>query len=872
MAMDASALRRAWIDFFSNHRHTVVPSAGLIPHHPTAPMFTNAGMNQFVPYFLDEEPTPYTRALSVQKCVRLSGKHNDIDELGKTRRHLSFFEMLGNWSFGDYFKEEAIVMAWELCTEVIGFDGDRLWATVHTSDDAAEAIWRDTIGLPGERIQRLGDKENFWEMGETGPCGPSSEIHYDCGPEWGEPGGPAAGGGDRYVEFWNLVFMDQFRHADRSLTPLPKRNVDTGGGLERFLMLLDGVPTVFDTDALRPMVAKAESLTGHRYKGGDEKVDTALRVIGDHARTMTFLVNDGVTPSNEGRGYVLRGVIRRAVRRAYQLGVDRPVLTELVATVVDHMGDAYPELRIGADGISAVVEQEEGRFRSTLRAGSALLEAELDAGQVSGDVAFRLHDTYGFPIEITEEVAEERGIPLDRAGFDAAMEQQRLRSRAAGKVTTVTVGGEDGYRKILDGSGVTDFRGYRETESQATVVAVLPVPSGPSAEDGADGEERVEVFLDRTPFYAEGGGQVGDTGSITSSTGTLEVLDTTYAIAGLIRHLARPVEGEVTAGQTVTASVDSVRRDAIRRNHTGTHLLHWALREVLGPHVMQQGSLVSPDYLRFDFRHHGPLTPEQVDQVERLVNERVLANEKVRAYETSMDHAREIGATMFFEDKYGELVRVVEAGGRSIELCGGTHVDGLGMIGTVRITSEASIGANLRRVFALTGAASLESMREQEAVLERAATLVRTKPESLPEAVERLLARQRELEAELKALRSEAARGGAAELVASAVDGCVVARVDGLDADGLRELATAVRADAGVRAVVLIGTPDGARVALVAAVDKTAGLVAGSLLVDAAKVVGGGGNAKAAELAVAGGKDAARIDEALDVVRSTLGL
>ncbi|MDP9442524.1 MAG: alanine--tRNA ligase, partial [Actinomycetota bacterium] len=829
MSMDANQLRRAFIGFFADRQHTVVPSSPLLLTHPTAPLFANAGMNQFVEYLAGEVPPPYPRATSVQKCVRLSGKHNDISELGKTRRHLSFFEMVGNWSFGDYFKEEAIAMAWELLTDVVGFDGDQLWVTVHETDDEAEQIWIDKVGLPPERIQRLG-KDNFWEMGETGPCGPCSEIHLDCGPEWGEAGGPAHGGGDRYLEFWNLVFMENFRHPDRSLTDLPMKNVDTGGGLERWLMLLNGLPTVFDTDLIRPLIAVAESLTGKPYRAGDDRTDTALRVIGDHARTMTFIVNDGVTPSNEGRGYVLRGVIRRAVRLGYQMGVERNMCAPLVQAAVELMGEAYPELVGNAGTIADIVEREEGRFRSTLKSGSAVLEEELSRGRVSGQVAFTLHDTFGFPIEITTEVAEERGAPLDRDEFDRLMAEQRRRSREAGKHAAISATGTEGYRQLLDQHGTTEFTGYTEYESRACVLAVLP------AEEG-----RFEVFLDRTPFYAEGGGQIGDTGTITTATGSLRVLDTTYALPGLHRHLAQVVEGEVEAGQDATAKVGGERRDAVRRNHTGTHMLHWALREVLGPHVRQHGSLVAPDYLRFDFSHHRALTPEELAEVERLANERILDNEPVRAYQTTMEHARELGAVMFFGDKYGEVVRVVEAGQKSLELCGGTHVNALGMIGPIKITQETSIGANLRRIFAVTGEGTLRWIRDRERLLADAAALTRAKPDELPAAIERLLQRQKSLDDELKALRAQVAASQGKALAAGAADGVVVARRDGLSQDQLRDLAVSVRSQPGIRGVVLVGTPDGQRVAVVAAVAKDSGLVAGELAVAAARATGGGG-------------------------------
>ncbi|MBW3612032.1 MAG: alanine--tRNA ligase [Actinobacteria bacterium] len=650
--MDANTLRRAFTAFFEERGHTSVDSASLIPHHPSAPLFTNSGMMQFVPYFLGEESAPWPRATSIQKCVRLSGKHNDLGELGRTRRHLTFFEMLGNWSFGDYFKEDAIGWAWALLTEHVGFDGDRLWVTVHVDDDEAEAIWHEGVGLPLERIQRL-DKENFWEMGPTGPCGPDSEIHFDCGSEWGEEGGPAGGGDDRYIEFWNLVFMSYFRHTDGTLTDLPRHNIDTGGGLERWLMLLQGVPTVFDTDAVRPLIEVAESLSGTTY-GADDRSDVALRVVADHARSMAFLVGDGVVPSNEDRGYVVRSVIRRAVTRGQQLGVDRPFLGALVRRTIELLGGAYPELTSGADVVVDTIEREEHRFRQTLATGSALLDVELARGAVAGEVAFKLHDTYGFPIEVTEEMAAERGVAVDRAGFDAAMATQRARGKESRR------GGEadlpvEVYRRLAERAGATEFTGREEHETKARVLEVVQA-----------GDGHLEIFLDRTPFYAESGGQVGDTGTITTDTGRAEVLDTTYALPGLHRHVARVVEGEILEGQEAVATIDDERRQAIRRNHTGTHLLHWALRQVLGDHVKQQGSLVGPDYLRFDFSHHGPLTAEELAEVERLANGRILDNEPVRAYQTTMEHARHVARRVMSFDSERQVMHFLREETRKI--------------------------------------------------------------------------------------------------------------------------------------------------------------------------------------------------------------
>ena len=858
--MQAQELRRAFTGFFVDRGHTLHPSMGLIPHHPAAPMFANAGMNQFLPIILGEEPVPDPpRATSVQKCLRVKGKHDDIANVGVTFGHLTFFEMLGNFSFGDYFKAEIIPWAWELLTEVLKIDGDRLWATVHDSDDEAAAIWRDSVGLPADRIQRMG-ADNFWEMGETGPCGPCSEIYYDKGEAFGEPGGPATGSDARFLEIWNLVFMQYNRHADGTLEPLPLRIIDTGAGLERMLTVLQGVNSVFETDELARLVGAAEQATGRRL-GDDANADVSLRVLADHARTFTFMVADGQTPSNEDRGYVLRRIIRRAVRHAFGLGAEGAVLAAMVEAVVDVMGDAYPELRAAMADIAGVIRREEERFHRTLRSGSAILDEELakaaaDGGILAGAVAFRLHDTYGFPLELTLEVAEERGVTVDLAGFEAAMEnQRRLGQKAAdsGKAGVPADAEERraAYKALLEAGGPVQFLGYEQVEATATVRAVI-------------GEE---IFLDRTPFYAEGGGQVGDTGTIVSATGTAEVLDTTYALPGLHRHTVRMVEGDITPGQEVTASVDTQRREDIRRNHTGTHLLHWALREVIGSHVKQAGSLVAPDRLRFDFSHYEAVTPAQLQEVEDLANHQVIANEPVKAFEVPKAEAERMGAIAFFVEKYGEVVRVVQAGPRSVELCGGTHVHALGTVGPIKITSESSIGANLRRIEAVTGVASLDHIRHEEHTLTRTATLLRVSPPEVPQRVEKLLDEQRSLADEIKALRRQGAGGRAKELAAGAVDGVVVTRIDGTTRDELKDMALAVRDQPGIRAVVVGGTPDSGGVALVAAVAKGSGLDASRLIADAARTVGGGGG-RGADVAIAGGRDPSRLDEALDLARA----
>jgi alanyl-tRNA synthetase len=873
--MDSNRLRRVFTDFFVERGHVAVPSAGLIPHHPRAPLFTNAGMNQFIPYFTGEEKAPYPRATSIQKCVRIRGKHDDIENVGRTSRHATFFEMLGNFSFGDYFKSDAIQLAWELLTERMGFDGDRLWVTTFTGDNDAAEIWADTIGVPGERIQRLGEDDNFWEMGETGPCGPCSEIFFDRGPEWGADGGPADGGDERFVEIWNLVFMQFDRQANGTFEPLPRPSIDTGAGFERVLNMLQDVPTIWETDGLREIIARAESVTGRRY-GAETESDVALRILADHARSMAFLISDGVFPSNEDRGYVLRRLIRRAVRQAYQLGVDKLVTPTMVAGVVDVMGDAYPDLVRNADFVTGVASREEERFRATLRSGMTRLTAELErAAVVSGEVAFGLHDTHGFPVELTREIAAEQGKGVDEAGFASAMAVQRELSKGKGKGATGSSSDRVGaYRAILDESGPTTFVGYVHETVTARVLEVLEAAGG---DDGPDGDKtpRWEIFLDSTPFYAEGGGQVGDTGTIETDSGLARVLDTTVAVPGLTRHLVTFEEGEIRPGQAATAVIDTVRRAAIRRNHTGTHLLHWALRTVLGDHVKQQGSLVAPDRLRFDFTHYGPVGPDEIARIEDLVNEQVLADPAVDIREMSRAEADAVGAIAFFDEKYGERVRVISAGPLSTELCGGTHVSRLGQIGPLEVVSEGSIGSNLRRIEATTGTATLARLRDNERTIAHAAGLLRARPDELSDAIERKLADLRSAEAALRAAQQSALATTARTLAGQAGDGTLVARIDGLPGDQLRDLAARVRSLDGVHTVVLGGSPDGVKVALVALVDKDRlekGPGAPELIGDAARTVGGGGGGKNPEQAMAGGRDPGRLDEALDGVRAKLGL
>jgi alanyl-tRNA synthetase len=854
----ADQLREAFLGFFASKGHSRVASASLIPHDPTV-LFTVAGMVPFKPYFVGDEAAPYSRAVSVQKCARAGGKHNDLDDVGRTKRHLVFFEMMGNFSFGDYFKADAIPWSWELVTEVFGFDGDRLWITVHESDDEAEQIWHDVVGVPMDRIQRLGDADNFWQMGETGPCGPCSEIHIDRGPAFGPEGGPLNDPhGDRFLEFWNLVFMQFNQSADGSREPLPRPSIDTGAGLERILALMQGTDSVWETDVLFPLVERAQSLTGRRYVSGDydDRSSFSLRVLAEHARSSSMLVNDGVFPSNEGRGYVLRRIIRRAVRHAYLLGTEKIVMGELASTAIDIMGNAYPELRANADFIVGVVTREEERFRQTLKTGVSILEEELkgDVSVLSGASAFLLHDTYGFPLELTQEIAAERSVGVDVAGFDREMQAQRDRAKNARKGAGQDEDLQATYRELVAAHGPTLFVGYERDVAEATVLAVMETA-----------DDTCEVFLDVTPFYAESGGQVGDRGVLESADGTLLVTDTTFAIPGLRRHVCTGKADWIAPGRVVRAAIDVEARSATRRNHTATHVLHWALRRVLGEHVKQAGSLVAPDRLRFDFSHYAPVTREEIERIETLANGQVLHNTSVRAYETSKEAATAAGAIAFFGDKYGDVVRVLEAGD-TIELCGGTHVSATGDIGAIKIVSESSIGSNLRRIEAVTGENTLRHVGELQRSLDEAASLLGTSPSEMTSAIQRKMDEVKELQDEVRRLRQAQARATAAVIANSVSGGVVVERIDGSTPNDLREIALAVRQHADVRVVVIGGVTDSGGVALVAALGAGTHGQAADVIREAAKSVGGGGGGKG-DVAVAGGKNPAALDDALALAR-----
>jgi len=883
--MRSAEIAQRWLRFFSERGHTVVPSASLIADDPTL-LLVNAGMVPFKPYFLGEVAAPHPRAVSVQKCVRTV----DIEEVGRTARHASFFQMCGNFSFGDYFKQRAIPLAWELLTSSVaeggyGLDGDRLWVTVYTDDDEAEAIWRDDVGVPAARIQRLGKSENFWSMGVPGPCGPSSEICYDRGPAFGPDGGPAVDG-ERFVELWNLVFMQYERGAGSGkddfpiLGDLPARNIDTGMGLERMAALLQGVDTIFEIDTMAAVVSTAAQLSGTAYGAGAES-DVRLRVVADHARTAVMLASDGVTPGNDGRGYVLRRILRRAVRAMRLLGADHPVVADLVASAVAAMGEQYPELTATQDRVTTVLAAEEASFLGTLRAGTTILDTAVVAAKAAGEstlsgaTAFRLHDTDGFPIDLTIEMAAEQGLAVDEDGFRRLMREQRERAKADAKAKKTAHADLSVYRAAADATGAAvEFTGYTEVVSTATVMAL--VAGGTLVPAVATGAE-VEVVLDRTPFYAEGGGQLADEGLLLLGSGAvLEVLDVQTPVAGLVVHRARVVDGEATTGQSAQASVDVARRAAISRAHTATHMVHKAFREALGDTATQMGSENSPGRLRFDFPSPRAVPPSVLVDVEARVNDVLVENLAVHAAVMSQDEAQALGAMALFGEKYGERVRVVSVGEWARELCGGTHLRHTGELGLVTIVHEASIGAGVRRVEALVGADAHRFLAREHLIVSGLSEALKARPEELPERVDGLLARLRDAERALERHRAASLLEAAPALVAAAQPvggGAVVAAAlpEGTDADGLRRLALDVRTRLGEgAAVVALGAVREGRPVVVVATSPAAreqGLAAGDLVRVAAGVLGGGGGGKA-DVAQGGGVNPAALGEALDAVRA----
>ena len=850
--MKARELRTAFTSFFEERGHQIVPSSSLIPHDETI-LFTNAGMVPFKNYFLGLEKPGFKRATTVQKCVRAGGKHNDLDEVGRTSRHLTFFEMMGNFSFGDYFKEDAIPLAWEFFTEVLRLDSERLWVTVHHSDDEAAEIWENTVGVSPTRIQRL-DEDNWWRMADTGPNGPCSEIFWDKGEEYGPEGGPANPEADeRYVEIWNLVFMQFDQQTDGTQTPLPRPSIDTGAGLERVLSVIQGVDAVWETDEFQTLLQATQRILAIKDTE-DPSTLISLQIIADHARSTTFLTNDGVIPSNEDRGYVLRRIVRRAVRHAHLLGVETPVMSELVDEVIVLMSDAYPELKENEKLIKDILNREEEGFRNTLSSGIKILDSELQGlsaeEALPGDIAFQLHDTFGFPMELTQEIAAERGIEIDLAGFEKAMQEQRDRAKA----DSVT---KDGLKKAdidlqghVDLSIATDFMGYETFETKATVLF-------------ADSQV---VILDKTPFYAESGGQIGDSGKIVGSSGSVLISDTNAVPSGQYMHLVESMQGELVIGETVRASIDIEKRLAIQRHHTATHLLHWALREVLGDHVKQQGSWVGSERLRFDFSHFEALTAKQIIEIEDLVNEEIFSSSSVEVIETEMTHAKELGAIAFFGDKYGEVVRVLKAGGNSIELCGGTHVSHLSEIGPVKVLSEGSIGSNIRRIEAVAGLGSFNVIRDQEAVLQQIGETLGVPVSNIIEGLDKKIREIEDLKEEIQIMRNAFIMNEAEKLVDNVIDGVISQRIEGIGREELKQLTLHLRDSKQVEAVILGTVLNGGGVAIAAAVSKESSNNAADLIAEAAKLIKGGGG-KGKDFAMAGGKDSEALDEALRVAR-----
>ena len=858
--MSSSELRAAFLEFFRARGHAVVPSSPLVPGNDPTLLFTNAGMVQFKDVFLGKDERSYRRAASSQRCVRAGGKHNDLENVGYTARHHTFFEMLGNFSFGDYFKAEAIEFAWDFVTGTLKIPPEKLWVTVFKDDDEAADLWLKKIKIDPKRFTRMDEKSNFWAMGDTGPCGPCSEIFYDHGPEI--PGGPPGSkdeDGDRYVEIWNLVFMQFERAADGTMTPLPKPSVDTGMGLERTAAVMQGVHSNYDIDLFVKLIQAAAQATH-----AQDVASPSLRVIADHIRACSFLIVDGVIPGNDGRGYVLRRIIRRAIRHGYKLGQEKPFFHTLVPALVAEMGTAFPELAKGADHVVRVLKQEENRFAETLENGLALLDTAIGKMQgktIAGETVFKLYDTYGFPVDLTADIARERGLSVDQAGFEREMELQRDRARAASK-----------FGVDLRAPGTLDaestFCGYEQLRGEGRVLAILK----DGAEiDAASAGDDAQVVLDSTPFYAESGGQVGDVGTLTNGAATFRVTDT-KKLGDAHLHVGKVEAGRFRKGDTVTAIVDGATRQATVLNHSATHLLHAALRKILGTHVIQKGSLVAPDRLRFDFSHTQAVTPQELETIERLVNAEIRRNTAGHIRQMSYDDAIKSGAMALFGEKYGDKVRVLSFGEFSTELCGGTHAARTGDIGLFKITGEGGIASGIRRIEAVTGESALEAVRASEATLKRVAGTLRATPAELEGKVSQLLEQQKRLEREITALRSKLATGGGGtNLAAQAVKvngvNVLAARIEGADAGTLREAADQYKGQLGEAVIVLGAQVADDKVSLVSSVSSATSkkVSAGALIGEVAKLVGGRGGGRP-DFAQAGGNDPSKLDEALRAV------
>jgi alanyl-tRNA synthetase len=872
--MKTTEIRQKFLQFFQSKGHTIVPSSSLVPGNDPTLLFTNSGMVQFKDVFTGKDPRAYTRATSSQRSVRAGGKHNDLENVGYTARHHTFFEMLGNFSFGDYFKRDAISYAWEMLTSVYALPKEKLWVTVYHEDDEAYAIWEKEIGVPAERIIRIGDNkgaryasDNFWQMADTGPCGPCTEIFYDHGPEiWGGPPGSPEEDGDRYIEIWNLVFMQFERDAAGNMTPLPKPCVDTGMGLERIAAVLQHVHSNYEIDLFAALIAGAARETGCK-----DLANNSLKVIADHIRACCFLVVDGVIPSNEGRGYVLRRIVRRALRHGYKLGQTKPFFYRLVPDLVAQMGDAYPELAKNASRVEQVLRQEEERFGETLEHGMKILEAALSAlppakkdqpQMVDGNTLFTLYDTYGFPLDLTADICRERGVDVDQAGFDVAMERQRDQARAAGKF------------KMAEGlaysGSQTQFDGYEHLQSVGKVLALYV--GGASVEQISAGQDAI-VVLDQTPFYAESGGQVGDKGILTEGASVFQVLDTQKIQPGVFGHHGSLASGSLAVGAAVTASVDAEQRSRIVRNHSATHLMHKALREVLGAHVQQRGSLVDADKTRFDFAHDAPLSDQEIARVESIVNAEVMANQAAVAQVMSYDDAVKGGAVALFGEKYGDTVRVLDIG-FSRELCGGTHVDRTGDIGLFKVVSEGGVAAGVRRIEAVTGANALVWVQNLNATMQRAAAALKTQAAELPERIGMLQDQLKAAEKDLEQARAKLASSAGLALTDKAIEmpggfKLLVTEVKGIDPKDLRSMADQIKDKLKSAVVLLATTSADGKISLVGGVtaDISAKVKAGDLVGFVAAQISGKGGGRP-DMAMGGGTDLAALPAALASVRA----
>ncbi len=866
MSQTAESLRQSFIKYFQGHGHQAVPSSPLIPQADPTILFTNAGMNQFKRVFLGEEQRPYKRAVTVQKCVRAGGKHNDLENVGYTRRHHTFFEMLGNFSFGDYFKTDAIFYGWDYLTKTVGLPKDRLWVTVFREDDEAFKLW-EKIGVPASRIVRCDEKDNFWQMADTGPCGPCSEIHFDQGPS--VPGGAAPNGeGDRVIEIWNLVFMQFERDAGGTLNPLPKPSIDTGMGLERLAAVAQGVHSNYDSDLFTPLLAAIGKRAGHRY-GERDTADRSMRVVADHLRAITFMIADGILPSNEGRGYVLRRILRRAARHGRLLGVAESFMGGLTDVVVEQMGKAYPELKQAEATVAGITQGEEERFIATLDQGLPILNDMVAKAKASsqkflaGHQVFKLYDTYGFPLDLISEACREQGMAMDEAGFQHALDEQRDRARKSAAFEVAAA--KPGVVELAKSVRAPKFVGYDQLEAEAVVQAMLA--GDRVVREAAEGEE-IELVLDVTPFYAEGGGQAGDQGILTGPEGRIDIKETTRPAPTVVVHRGRVAAGRICTGETVRASVNPVTRHDAARNHTATHLVHAALRDLLGPHVKQYGSLVAPNRLRFDFAHFRPLSSRDTDDIESMVNEQIRKNQAVKTDVMGVQEAVAAGALAFFGDKYGDQVRVVSVDTFSKELCGGTHCRQTGEIGVFRLVSETGVAAGVRRIECVTGSGASMQIKQLEHEVKELSELLKVAPSELVARTKRLLAQLKDRERELEQVKLKMASGAKDEATVRTVKGIQVhaQRVDGMEGGELRTLADQLR-DKVKSGVIALGGVKDDKVSLLVVVTKdlTGRLKAGELIKDMAAAVGGTGGGRP-EMAQAGGKNPEGVGVALDKI------